>query len=268
MDSVKAAVESYPLDNSHARASDHHNARSELFDSFSFGRARALIELKGADCLEIGYGGGSFASWLVSEVGPDGTVLATDIVPMDIDKSPQLTVIQHDVVTEPIPGTFDFIHARLVLGHLAEQRKVLTKLIQALRPGGAMLMEEWWSPARGDLVAHAPSPEAADLYNTFSVKYGQAMRVDGTDRNWARSIHGAMMDDGLVDVHTEMRGASGAGGGVGARMQQASMAQLRTKLKDAGITDELFESVYKLLEDPQLVLLGGMMTSTSGRKPS
>jgi SAM-dependent methyltransferase len=267
VDSATAAVTRYPLDNTHPSSSHHHNARAELFDPYSFRRTRELLDLNGAHCLEIGYGAGSFAGWLVAEVGPEGSVLATDIVPMEMPTHARITVLRHDIVREPLPGTFDFIHARLVLGHLVEQREVLTKLAGALNPGGVLLVEEWWNPVRGDLVVHAPSPEAAALYNDYSMIHSQALRSNGTTHDWARRVHGAMMDDGLVDVHTDVHGQAWPGGSAGTRMQQASMAQLREKMDALGMTEELFEAVHALLDDPRLVLLGNLMCSTSGRRP-
>jgi SAM-dependent methyltransferase len=262
------AVKLYPLDNTHPRSPDHHQARAELYDGYTCQRTRQLLHLDGAHCLEVGYGAGSFAGWLADAVGAEGSVLATDIVPMEVPAHPQMTVLRHDIVREPVPGTFDFIHARLVLGHLVEQREVLTKLVGALNPGGAILIEEWWNPVPGDLVVHAPSPEAAALYNEYNVIAQKAIRANGTPSDWARRVHGAMLDDGLVEVHTDIHGEAWPGGSAGARMGQASMAQLRPKLADFGLTDELFQRVHALLDDPRLVLMGNLLCSTSGRRPA
>jgi SAM-dependent methyltransferase len=265
---MEAAVKPYPLDNNHPKSADHHASLTSLFDPYSQQRASELVKLRGASCLEVGYGGGGFALWLAGEVGPDGSVLATDLAPREIPEHPRLTVLQHDIINEPVPGTFDLIHARLVLGHLPQQRQILTRLAEALKPGGVLFIEDWWTATPGDLVVHAPDEESAELYNQYSMVARQVFGASGTDRNWARRMHGAMMDDGLVDVHTDIHAEAWAGGSAGSNLLQATMPQLREKLRAAGLTDDVLERVRALLDDPRLVLTGHLMCSTSGRKPS
>jgi 2-polyprenyl-3-methyl-5-hydroxy-6-metoxy-1,4-benzoquinol methylase len=40
-------------------------------------------------------------------------------------------------------GRYDLIHARLVLSHLPQRRDVLARLVQALRPGGWLVVEDF-----------------------------------------------------------------------------------------------------------------------------
>ena len=97
-------------------------------------------------CWEIGAGGGSIASWLAKRVGPAGSVLATDIDPRFIPASElaQLEVARHDVTADAIPGArYHLIHARLVLSHLPQRGDVMVRLVQALRPGGWLVIEDF-----------------------------------------------------------------------------------------------------------------------------
>jgi 2-polyprenyl-3-methyl-5-hydroxy-6-metoxy-1,4-benzoquinol methylase len=264
---MEGATKVYPLDNQHPTSVDHHRALSMLFDPYTQQCAIGLLKLHGAACLEVGFGGGSFARWLADEVGPDGSVLATDIQPREIPEHPSLTVLQHDIVDEPIPGTFDLIHARLVLGHLPQQREILTKLSKALKPGGVLLLEEWWSAAN-NIVTHAPDAESADLVNTYSEATERVFPASGGALPWARRMHGAMLEDGLVDVHTDVHAEAWAGGGWGCQLLKATLPQLRDKLLGVGLTDDLLDRVAVLLDDPRLVLIGQLICSTSGRKPA
>jgi SAM-dependent methyltransferase len=265
---MDAAVKPYQLDNTHPRSSDHHRALTELYNPYSCRRASELLELDGAHCLEVGYGGGSFALWLADAVGLDGSVLATDIVPREMPEHPRMTVLRHDIVHEPIPGTYDFVHARLVTSHLSNRREVLRKLIAALNPGGVILLEEWYGPSAGNLVVHAPSPEAADLVDQVSRAQQQVIRGEHGGLEWSRQVHGAMMDEGLVDVNSEVHGRAWVGGGPGGLMMQSTMAQMRPKLLGVGLTEEHLDRVHALLDDPQLVMIGNMICSTSGRRPA
>ena len=98
----------------------------------------------GWGCLELGGGGGSIASWLCSRVGSSGRVVATDVEPrflLELEH-PNLEVLRHDVATEPLPeAEFDLVHARLVLSHLAQRESIVTKLVNALKPGGWLVLE-------------------------------------------------------------------------------------------------------------------------------
>lgn len=264
---MERAVKAYPMDNQHANSTDHHKALSTLFDPFSQQCTNRLLKLHGANCLEVGFGGGTFALWLADEVGPDGSVTATDIQPREMPEHPRLTVLQHDVVNDPIPGTFELIHARLVLGHLPQRRQVLTRLIDALKPGGVILVEEWWTAA-DDLVVQAPDEEAARIYNAFSAAADKVWTSSDSRRDWARKVHPAMTEDGLVDVHTDIQGTAWTGGSPGCQLLKATMPQIQDRLLAVGCTEDLLSQVRALLDDPRLVLTGNLMCSTSGRKPA
>jgi trans-aconitate methyltransferase len=54
-------------------------------------------------------------------------------------------VVRHDVTTDAIPSArYDLIHARLVLSHLPQRGDVMQRLVQALRPGGWLVIEDFW----------------------------------------------------------------------------------------------------------------------------
>ncbi len=59
----------------------------------------------------------TIATWLAERVGPTGSVLATDLKPQHIPGRANLESREHDVRTDDLPGSFDLIHARLVLMH-------------------------------------------------------------------------------------------------------------------------------------------------------
>src|SRR4051812_31137100 len=145
-------------------------AAEQLFDKGTRRVVGALGLGAGADCLEVGAGGGSIARWLCDVVGEDGHVVASDIDVRfleAIDKPHCLEVRHHDVTRDPLEeGRFDLIHARLVLEHLTERDAVLVKLVRALRPGGWIVVEDV------DYVSAVPISElgAAEHAHTQSVR--------------------------------------------------------------------------------------------------
>jgi SAM-dependent methyltransferase len=84
-------------------------------------------------------------------------VLATDI---DVSWTEPaaggaLEVRRHDVIRDPPPAeTFDLVHARLVLVHLKDRAAAMRVMIDALRPGGWLVIED----ARTD--DHRMGPQA------------------------------------------------------------------------------------------------------------
>jgi SAM-dependent methyltransferase len=258
----------YPLDNDSPHAAVQHAALAALFDPFSCTRTRALVDLTGQRCLEVGAGGGSFAGWLAEEVGARGYVLATDLKPERIPAHPRLGVLRHDLATDPLPDErFGFVHARLTLGHLPARREILGRLASVLSPGGTILIEDW-DASRTDMVMAAPDNASAELYTLFQETLGnRVFAAHGTDRLWARRIHAALLAEGLAAVETVVHARAWTGGGPGCHLISSTVQQVRGPLRAAGMTTEQLDALRPLLDDPRLVLAGHPLFSTSGRRP-
>src|SRR5581483_5052797 len=114
-------------------------------------------------------GDGSIADWLCERVGPTGHVLATDIDPRFVHRlrRPNLEVRMHDITADDLPPTtFDLVHARLLLSHLADPEAALSKLVSATKPGGWLLVEDFDHLTCGH-VDPAEAPERARVYQTL-----------------------------------------------------------------------------------------------------
>jgi chemotaxis methyl-accepting protein methylase len=78
-------------------------------------------------------------------VGPTGSVLATDI---DISwtqgaTAPSVEVRRHDITAEaPMSSDLHLVHARLVLVHVPGRERALQSMIDALKPGGWLVVED------------------------------------------------------------------------------------------------------------------------------
>src|SRR5688572_3424856 len=135
----------YACDNSWREARRRLALLEDALDQATFGRLKALGTAEGWYCLEVGAGGGSVCQWLCAQVGSEGHVLATDLdlrflVPLT---QPNLTVQHHNILSDELPeASFDLIHTRWVLMHLAQRDQVLPRLVAALKPGGWLVLEE------------------------------------------------------------------------------------------------------------------------------
>ncbi|GIH14737.1 class I SAM-dependent methyltransferase [Rugosimonospora africana] len=263
----------YALNNLGEYANQHHESLAALLDPGSRSRTLELLggSLEGKTCLEVGAGHGSFALWLADQVGPQGQVIAIDLRPERIPQHDRLTSLQRDVTQfEPVPqGPADFVHTRLTLQHIPQREAVLHWLVsdEVLKPGGVLLVEDW-DASRTDVVMDAPTPEDRDRFNRFQDFMGREVFAGrGTDRTWARRVHGRMVAEGLTDVHTVMSGQSWIGGGAGGRMVAASVWQTYSVLLAAGASEDELQGIIALLDDPRLVLSSHLLYSTGGTKP-
>jgi SAM-dependent methyltransferase len=114
------------------------------------GAIRHLISLgvgPGWNCLEVGAGAGSIASWLCQRVGSRGHVVACDLQTAFLQNlnRPNLDVWQHDIVIDTLPERrFDLVHVRWTL-HWPPCRRRLDDLRPAPR---------WLAAGRGAGLRH------------------------------------------------------------------------------------------------------------------
>jgi SAM-dependent methyltransferase len=168
-----------------------------LFDPTTVKRLEGLGVAPGWRALEVGAGRGSIASWLANRVADQGRVVATDIdtsllEALDDDR---IEVVRHDVLLDDFPAeSFDLIHCRAVLVHLADPGRAIERMASWLASGGVLVAEEPWT----DVARLAPDPVVARA----------ADALGGTlDGGFARRLPLALREAGLerVEADAELR---------------------------------------------------------------
>jgi SAM-dependent methyltransferase len=223
----------------------------------------------GWHCLEVGSGHGSIASWLASRVDDDGSVLATDIDPRFLQsvRRRNIEVRRHDISLDPLPpDRFDLIHARLVLIHVVNPWRAVERLIAALKPGGLLLIEDFDpSLVRRDLSCACASDAA--LCNKVFATMRVLMTERGLDVDFARNLYSRLIAMGLVDVAMEGHVAVRPGGSIGARLDQANLAQISEEaIARKLLTLAEVERMAAALESNEFAVLSPVMFSAWGRK--
>jgi 2-polyprenyl-3-methyl-5-hydroxy-6-metoxy-1,4-benzoquinol methylase len=144
---MTASTESGYLLNNNRRseAGSRFDSLAALFNPVTIRHFDALGVSSGWQCREVGAGGPSLPLWLSSRVGPSGRVVATDIDVSWVQEIAcgNIDVRQHDVAAESAPGRFDLVHARLVLVHVPDREEALRRMVDSLRPGGWLLLEDF-----------------------------------------------------------------------------------------------------------------------------
>ena len=215
--------------------------------------------------LEVGAGGGSLARWLADAVGPDGSVLATDVDLQFVGDQPaNVEVRRHDIARDPLPTDhFHLVHARAVLQHVAERERALVNMIAATRPGGWVVVEDvdW-------LVFESQSlPEP---FGTLSrTTLARSVTTYGYDGHWGRRMLGAMVDAGLESVDSRGKVVTMHGGTPSAEWYVLALERTAPALVEAGLLDgALVAEALAQARDPDFRVLGPLTISAWGRRPA
>jgi SAM-dependent methyltransferase len=229
-------------------------------DPTTIRRIEATGVAPGWRCLEIGAGRGSIAHWLAARVGAGGHVTALDLETSLLDwlDEPNLDVVCGDVLEiELPPESFDLVHARLVLMHIPERRRVLERIAQWLRPGGSLVVEEldWMA------VVSDPDPDRVALFRA----YREALPT--IDMECGRALLNELSDAGFADTAADFRVDVVHGATPLAEWEQLSVQALSDEALAAGTatTDQIHAHLERL-EDPDYRGLGFTWVGASGTR--
>jgi len=142
----------------------------------------------GMSCLDVGCGPGEVMRLMAECVGPSGRVVGLDVdhklgresVSLLLEKGHrQCAFVEGDIYTmehvndEP----FDIVFARLVFFHLPDPILALQKMFRWVKPGGHILVQDYYFPS---LDGHPASKAASEVRRVFfgaGERLGRDMRV-------------------------------------------------------------------------------------------
>ncbi|MGZ5009804.1 MAG: class I SAM-dependent methyltransferase [Methylobacter sp.] len=156
----------------------------------------------GMTCLDLGCGGGDVTLQLAALTGPQGRVTGVDMDETKLDLAQQaakrdgLENVQFrrlNVQDWSEESQYDCIYSRFLLTHLADPLQVLRQMLQAVRPGGLVLIEDI------DFSGHFCQPPCAG-FDTYVRLYRMAARRQGADADIGPKLYGMMLDAGWREV--------------------------------------------------------------------
>ncbi len=260
--------EGYLLDNQQAESMERFDALSELFESDH----RSPPGTSGPRPRLAGLGGGGRWSEHPDVVGSaDGTrgyVLATDIDTSWLEGGggAGYDVLRHDVGTEPAPsGPFDLIHARLVLVHVPDRDGAITSMVDSLRPGGWLLLEEA-DPGLQELACPDEWGPDQRLANRLKREFRTLLAQRGVDLAFGRTLPRRLRSAGLGEVESDAYFPMG--GPFCDELERATVEQIRELLVGGGLAEESdIDRHLANVVSGRLDLATSPMVSAWGRKP-
>jgi|SRR5215471_5234713 len=262
-----AGTSNYAFDNVNEFAKGRYRDLSALYDFHTIRHLDRTGIQKGWHCLEVGGGGGSIASWMCERVGNEGRVLATDIEPRFLRSLSfdNLEVRQHDIRVDSLPASeFDLVHARLVLMHLPGREIALQRMIDALKPGGWIVLEEFdVFSIFPDSIVHAVGEQ---------LKIGRAfyevMTSRGVKMRYGRGLAQQLRERGLFNVSAEASMSIWHGDSPGTRMLKLSFEELADSILRSGLVSEAeFKADLKRLGQEDFHMLSPAMWTAWGQIP-
>jgi SAM-dependent methyltransferase len=221
-------------------------------------------------CLDVGAGDGSVALWLAERVGPGGRVTATDLNPRFLGRHgrPNLEVRRHNILEDDLEAAhYDLVHCRALLMHLPDPTRALRRLINAVRRGGWLLVEEAGGAA--SFGAADPGHTRAAGFDRRSRAVWTALKAAGTmDLDLGRRLPDLFEQLGVLDIGSEGVTLAGRGGDPQARFHQMTDELVRERFVAAGVlTEEDFDELGRAYDDPSFWFGGLTLFGAWGRRP-
>ena len=240
----------------------------QVFDPGTIRYLDALGVGSGWRCLEVGAGAGSVARWLCERVGPEGRVVATDLKTGFLGHLTEdfscAQVLCHDVVADDLDeGSFDLIHARLLLEHLPDRDLALKRLVTALAPGGVLLLEDFdWSS-----LATRPGP-GEEVFLRVCSALMELMEANGYTPWFGRRLPALLAGAGLERVGAEGRAPIGLPGTPAAAWWPLNFESVRDGLVARGrVTEADLDRMVALCSTPGFTWQYPLLVAAWGWRP-
>jgi hypothetical protein len=241
-----------------------------LADAFDPGTLRWLSPRvrPGNQCLVLGPGTEPIVQWLEQAVGPDGRVTPLDIRPRSwcqvSSESPQIPAsVIHQLTTRP--GPFDLVHVRFALVHALKKEDLLAALVEAILPGGLLVVEE---PDFGSARALTGLENARRSFNNVQSAIELVFATLGLDHAVGSRIPALLQQHGFENIAIENDAAIVPGKSPLANVMATSATQLATALIATGFpTPNDIERYRAFARDPECWAMYVAIVRGVGQRP-
>lgn len=155
----------------------------------------------GMRCLDLGCGGGEVTFELASLAGPAGAVIGIDMDEVKLALARE-TAAERAIANVEFraanvnhwdePGAYDFVYCRFLLQHLSAPAPLLARMWEAVRPGGAIAVED----TDFDGFFCDPHNDGFDFHKRM---YPQVLEHHGGDARIGRKLYRYFLQAGIPD---------------------------------------------------------------------
>ena len=165
----------------------------------------------GMRCLDLGCGGGEVTFDLARLVEPDGSVIGIDMDETKLALARQAIVGQGvtnvefragNVAGWNEPGSYDLVYCRFLLQHLADPVDLLRRMWAAVRPGGAIAVED----ADFDGLFCDPENSGFEFWRSM---YPRVCALNGGDPAIGRKLYRFFAEAGIGEPELRLRQEAG-----------------------------------------------------------
>ena len=243
---------SYVFANSqHLRELERLKTIETVFDPASRKRILATGLTTGWRCLEVGAGAGSIMRWMADIVGESGSVVAVDVdtrfltnpLPSNVE------LLKEDIrYLQLEKHSFDLIHARFVLIHIADFPVALSQMLSLLKPGGWLVIEEPDFSAARAIVGNS---EALKSVNRVNQAILQMFANKGLDYALGVKLPAICQRLGLQNLSVENDTPLSNGGfGIATVMKMSARQLAENYIATGQATDYDIEQYCLFADDP------------------
>ena len=237
---------------------------AEVFDEATSSALSKVGIQPNWQCVDVGGGRGSIATWIAERACGGRTFVLDrdpDVRAPTVPRS--VSYLNFDVSTNQLAEqSFDLVHSRFLLQHLAEREEVLDRMLSWVAPGGWIVLGDAFDIAEG-------SPTHPDFAAFHTALHAVLPTFLSTDFSWGRRYPQPLVQRGLVDIECEVFTPILRGGdNPFALMLASSFERLRPALVENGTDESLINATLKNLADPDFWDFEFALVTTWGRKPS
>jgi SAM-dependent methyltransferase len=227
----------------------------------------------GWECLDLGCGGGDVTLAMAGLVQPTGRVVGIDMDRVKVDLAVADAAEQNlanvelrvgDAAALDADAEFDLVYARLLLAHVQQPDAVLGRMVDAVRPGGAVVVEDLDHSA---VFSYPACPPLHDYVGLFD----EVARRRGGDPAIGPKVPGMFRRAGLVDVRVGMVQPVFMDGDA-KYIHQVTLENVREPIIAAELAtseglDSLRAGMDRFAADPDTMISFPRIFQVSGRRP-
>jgi hypothetical protein len=152
----------------------------------------------------------------------------------------------------------------LVLIHLPDREVALRRIIDALKPGGWIVVEEC------DALTFLPDPAVSPGEVNMRVRqaFVEALTARGVDLHCGRLLAHELRANGLVQIGVEATASLWGGKSSGTRLMRLHFEEMREPMVSSGlISPEEFDADLKRIDQEDFLMPSPMMWTAWGQLP-